>query len=130
MVGHTGVYEAAVKAVEATDKAIGIVYEACKRNGYILFVTADHGNAEKMISDEGGPFTAHTTARGESRGSGSTSEQLFTQRLHQVPFVMASNKYKFIPDKIGALCDVAPTILDVMGLPIPEDMDGHSLIQH
>ena len=61
------VYEAAVKAVEATDKAIGIVYEACKKNGYVLFITADHGNAEKMVSDDGKqPFTAHTTARGQS----------------------------------------------------------------
>ncbi len=65
MVGHTGMYEAAVKAVEATDKAIGIVYEACKKNGYILFITADHGNAEKMVSDDGKePFTAHTSNKG------------------------------------------------------------------
>ncbi|KAI9015551.1 hypothetical protein DFJ74DRAFT_732131 [Hyaloraphidium curvatum] len=109
MVGHTGVYEAAVKAVEATDKAIGIVYEACKKNGYTLFITADHGNAEKMISDDGKePFTAHTTAR--------------------VPFIMTSNEFKFQPGKIGALCDVAPTILAVMGLAAPEEMEGTSLL--
>jgi 2,3-bisphosphoglycerate-independent phosphoglycerate mutase len=64
MVGHTGVYEAAIKGVEATDKAIGLVYEACKRNGYVLFITADHGNAEKMFGDNGQPHTAHTTAQG------------------------------------------------------------------
>ena len=66
MVGHTGKYEEAIKAVEATDTGIGIIWEACKKAGYILFVTADHGNAEKMISENGNePHTAHTTSRGE-----------------------------------------------------------------
>lgn len=65
MVGHTGIFDAAVKGVEATDKAIGIIYEACKKAGYILFVTADHGNAEKMLAEDGEPHTAHTTAQGE-----------------------------------------------------------------
>lgn len=85
MVGHTGFYEAALKACEATgkcidcmlrglkpvksgfvsDKAIGIVEEACKANGYILMVTADHGNAEKMINEEGGRHTAHTCNPGK-----------------------------------------------------------------
>ncbi|VDN45803.1 unnamed protein product [Gongylonema pulchrum] len=64
MVGHTGIYEAAVKAVEATDTAIGRIYEACKKNGYILMVTADHGNAEKMIAPDGGKHTAHTCNKG------------------------------------------------------------------
>jgi 2,3-bisphosphoglycerate-independent phosphoglycerate mutase len=67
MVGHTGVYEAAIKGVEATDKGIGIIYEACKKAGYVLFVTADHGNAEKMINLETGePHTAHTTNTGRT----------------------------------------------------------------
>lgn len=109
MVGHTGVYEAAVKAVHATDTAIGVVLEACKKNGYTLFVTADHGNAEKMYADDGkSPFTAHTTAK--------------------VPFVMADKNAKFKEDAEGALCDVAPTILDFMGLDIPKEMTGQSLL--
>ncbi|ORZ05030.1 2,3-bisphosphoglycerate-independent phosphoglycerate mutase [Absidia repens] len=111
MVGHTGVYDAAVKAIHATDSAIGTIYEACKKNGYILFVTADHGNAEKMLSDDGKhPFTAHT--------------------CNPVPFVMASEKgYKLIKNDNAALCDVAPTILRVMGLDVPKEMTGHSLLK-
>ena len=62
MVGHTGVYEAAIKGVESTDRAIGEIWKACQEVGCALFVTADHGNAEKMLDDEGKPFTAHTTA--------------------------------------------------------------------
>lgn len=65
MVGHTGMYEPAIKAVEATDTGIGIIYEACKKAGYTLFVTADHGNAEQMLNLETGePHTAHTTNPG------------------------------------------------------------------
>jgi 2,3-bisphosphoglycerate-independent phosphoglycerate mutase len=122
MVGHTGKYEAAIIGVEATDAAIGHIYEACEKHGYILFVTADHGNAEKMLSDDKKePHTAHTTAR--------------------VPFIMTSKAYWFKQVKPvgsgegegvqvtgGALCDVAPTMLHVMGLPIPSDMTGESLI--
>ena len=67
MVGHTGRYEPAIKAVETTDKGIGIIYEACKEAGYTLFVTADHGNAEQMINLETGePHTAHTCNKGKS----------------------------------------------------------------
>ncbi|KAF9560775.1 hypothetical protein EC968_005992 [Mortierella alpina] len=109
MVGHTGVYEAAIKGVEATDSAIGTIYEACVKHGYILFITADHGNAEKMLSDDfSTPHTAHTCAR--------------------VPFVMTSKTHKFTDTK-GALCDVAPTILRVMGLDVPSEMNGQSLVQ-
>ncbi|RHZ54314.1 hypothetical protein Glove_428g85 [Diversispora epigaea] len=110
MVGHTGIFDAAVKAIEATDKAIGIVYNACKENGYILFITSDHGNAEQMKDDQGNPHTAHT--------------------CNPVPFIMTSDKYSFkdLPTE-GALCDVAPTILDVMGLEIPKDMNGSSLLK-
>lgn len=109
MVGHTGQFEPAVKGVEATDKAIGIIHKACQEKGYVLFVTADHGNAEKMISEEGGPHTAHTTA--------------------PVPFVMTLTNNKFQPQVQGALCDVAPTVLAVMGLPKPQEMTGRSLLQ-
>ncbi|KAF9116816.1 hypothetical protein BGX27_010433 [Mortierella sp. AM989] len=109
MVGHTGVYEAAIKGVEATDAAIGTIYEACVKHGYVLFITADHGNAEKMLSDDfSTPHTAHTCAR--------------------VPFVMTSKTLKF-SDTQGALCDVAPTMLRVMGLDVPAEMTGQSLLR-
>lgn len=106
MVGHTGVYEAAVEAVTATDKAVGIVYKAAQEAGYILMITADHGNAEQMKDlEKGTPFTAHTT--------------------NVVPFIMSGDPkvFRFKEDEKksdgedeeeGALCDVAPTILDVM----------------
>ena len=112
MVGHTGVYEAAIRGVEATDAAIGAVYECCRANGYVLFITADHGNAEEMKTPEGKPKTSHTTNR--------------------VPFVMANApagwSLKAKKDDEGVLGDVAPTVLDVMGLPKPEEMGGSSLL--
>jgi 2,3-bisphosphoglycerate-independent phosphoglycerate mutase len=109
MVGHTGVYEAAVEAVAATDKAISTVYEACKKHGYILFITADHGNAEEMQNEEGKPKTSHTT--------------------NKVPFVMANAPAGWSLVKSGGvLGDVAPTLLAVMGLPQPEAMTGRSLL--
>ncbi|KIP11081.1 hypothetical protein PHLGIDRAFT_84249 [Phlebiopsis gigantea 11061_1 CR5-6] len=117
MVGHTGVYEAAVEAISHTDKAVGTVYKACQEAGYILLITADHGNAEQMLNPEtGAPHTAHTT--------------------NAVPFIMTGDpkKLSFSEDKKdgeeeeGALCDVAPTILDILGLPQPEEMTGRSLL--
>lgn len=127
MVGHTGMFDAAVKAVEATDKAIGTIFDACQKHGYTLFITADHGNAEKMLADDGKtPHTAHTCAR--------------------VPFIMTSTERKFRADLVvpgvgapegttvketgGALCDVAPTVLEYMGVAVPEDMTGESLLMH
>lgn len=102
MVGHTGVYDAAVEAVSATDKAVGEVYKAAEAAGYILLITVDHGNAEQMKDlENGSPFTAHTT--------------------NVVPFIMSGGPkgLKFKEDdkndeEEGALCDVAPTILDLM----------------
>jgi 2,3-bisphosphoglycerate-independent phosphoglycerate mutase len=109
MVGHTGVYEAAIKGVTETDKAIGVVFEACKKHGYVLFVTADHGNAEEMLNEEKQPKTSHTT--------------------NKVPFVMANApKGWSLQKKEGVLGDVAPTVLACMGLDAPEEMDGKSLL--
>ena len=109
MVGHTGVYEAAIKGCEATDAAIGQVYEACKKEGYVLFVTSDHGNAEEMLNEEGKPKTSHTT--------------------NKVPFIMANAPEGWSLKKTeGVLGDVAPTVLEVMGLGQPEDMSGSSLL--
>jgi len=111
MVGHTGCYEASVKACEVTDTSIGRIYDACRENGYVLMVTSDHGNAEKMISSDGGVHTAHT--------------------CNKVPFTCSSPVFKF-KDNIGrqpALRDVAPTILYIMGLPIPKEMDGLPIVE-
>ncbi|EEP81970.1 2,3-bisphosphoglycerate-independent phosphoglycerate mutase [Uncinocarpus reesii 1704] len=109
MVGHTGVYEAAIQGVAATDKAIGRIFEACKENGYILFITADHGNAEEMKNSDGSPKTSHTT--------------------NKVPFVMANAPEGWsLKERDGILGDVAPTILDVMGIEQPKEMSGSSLL--
>ncbi|KAI9776780.1 MAG: hypothetical protein M1816_005085 [Peltula sp. TS41687] len=109
MVGHTGFYKACIEAVTATDKAIGQVYEKCKKEGYILFVTADHGNAEEMLNEEGQPKTSHTT--------------------NKVPFVMANAPDGWsLKKEDGVLGDVAPTILDAMGIEQPKEMTGHSLL--
>ncbi|PFH45765.1 hypothetical protein AMATHDRAFT_71103 [Amanita thiersii Skay4041] len=126
MVGHTGVYDAAVEAITETDAAVGTIAKAAKEAGYILLITADHGNAEQMINPEtGNPHTAHTT--------------------NPVPFIMTADpkRYQFVKDEVngtseskeensgaedGALCDVAPTILDLMGLEKPEEMTGRSLL--
>ena len=106
MVGHTGVFEAAVKAVETVDECVGKVVEATLKMGGIAMITADHGNAEQMLQSDGvSPMTAHTT--------------------NPVPFILcgAGNELRE-----GRLADIAPTILDVMGLEKPEEMDGQSLI--
>ena len=106
MVGHTGNYEAAVKAVETVDECVGRVVDATLKMGGIAMITADHGNAEQMLQSDGvSPMTAHTT--------------------NPVPFILcgAGNELRE-----GRLADIAPTILDVMGLEKPEEMDGQSLI--
>ncbi|OAA59204.1 phosphoglycerate mutase, 2,3-bisphosphoglycerate-independent [Niveomyces insectorum RCEF 264] len=111
MVGHTGVYDAAVVGCTATDKAIGTIYEACKQAGYVLFVTADHGNAEEMKFPDGKPKTSHTT--------------------NKVPLIMANapRGWRLRRDVPGVLGDVAPTVLAAMGLPQPEEMTGQSLLE-
>lgn len=111
MVGHTGVYEAAIKACEAADTGIGRIRDACNHNGYVLLVTADHGNAEVMMTPDNKPVTKHTTNR--------------------VPFCITGN-HKFCkpPGHTPALCDVAPTVLDLMNIPKPPEMTGKSLLAH
>ena len=106
MVGHTGVIPAAVKAVETVDRCLGEVVEAAKRNGIILAVTADHGNADRMVEPDGSPNTAHTT--------------------NLVPFVIAGAGELRLHE--GKLADIAPTLLQLMGLDKPEQMTGSSLI--
>ena len=106
MVGHTGVFDAAVAAVEAVDTCVGTLYEAVHEMGGALLVTADHGNADKMYEEDGSPFTAHTT--------------------NPVPFIVAD--YPCELREGGRLCDIAPTMLKIMGIPQPEEMDGTSII--
>ena len=105
MVGHTGVLEAAIKAVETVDACVGRVVEATLKMGGIAMVTADHGNAEDMKQPDGSPMTAHTT--------------------NPVPFILCGAGTQL---RTGRLADIAPTILDVMGLACPEEMDGKTLI--
>lgn len=109
MVGHTGVIPAAVSAVEAVDTGVGQVLDAIERKGGIAFVTADHGNADKMLAEDGSPHTAHTTA--------------------PVPFLFADfAQTQRVLSSGGALCDIAPTLLDVIGVEIPVAMTGKSLL--
>ncbi len=109
MVGHTGIMDAAVKAVHAVDDCVSGVVRAILQNGGRAFITADHGNADQMVDPEtGGPFTAHTT--------------------NPVPFIAVG------PEMVGKtlrsggrLCDIAPTMLESMGIPVPKEMTGKSL---
>ncbi len=110
MVGHTGVLDAAVKAVNAVDACVDKVVSAIRRCGGEVIITADHGNAEKMFDEDGGPFTAHTT--------------------NEVPFILVSERYKNAKLRSGGiLADLAPTMLGLMGLPVPAEMTGKSLIE-
>ncbi len=104
MVGHTGVFDAAVKAVEAIDECIGRVFDAVSAANGLLIITADHGNAEQML-DDGEPHTAHTS--------------------DPVPFLVCEDGIKL---KNGMLADIAPTLLDVLGIGNPDEMTGRSLI--
>lgn len=110
MVGHTGVIPAAVKAVNTVDACVKKVLDKILEMGGAALLTADHGNADKLLSDDGSPFTAHTT--------------------NPVPVVLVSEKYKGAKlRKDGILADLAPTLLEVMNLPIPKEMTGKSLIK-
>ena len=106
MVGHTGVYDAAVAAVEAVDGCVGRIVEAMLDAKGTILLTADHGNADKMAEETGEAFTAHTT--------------------NPVPLLLI-NEYGKLADG-GVLADLAPTMLDLMGLPKPEEMSGKSLL--
>ena len=108
MVGHTGVFEAAVKACETVDYCAGRVTEAALKNDYTTIIIADHGNAEFMINDDGTPNTAHTT--------------------NLVPCILVDRSYKGSIAN-GKLGDLAPTILTLMGIAIPPQMTGHVLIE-
>ena len=105
MVGHTGDLKAAITAVETVDNNLGRIIEKTSELGITLLVTADHGNCEEMVDDEGNVLTAHTT--------------------NLVPFIVNNQKYSL---KSGKLGDIAPTILEIMGLDKPCEMTGESLI--
>ena len=106
MVGHTGVFEAAVKAVEAVDTCVGRVVEAVKEMGGCVLLTADHGNADKMVDEDGEPFTAHTT--------------------NPVPFCVINHPCQLREG--GRLADIAPTMLKILNLEQPAEMTGESII--
>ncbi len=106
MVGHTGVYEAIEKAVATVDECAGAVANAARNRGYDVLIMADHGNADKAMNEDGTPNTAHS--------------------LNPVPSILITDDYKSI--KEGILADVAPTLLTIMGVPIPKEMTGKVLV--
>jgi len=114
MVGHTGDFAAAVKAVEAVDACVGRVWDAISAKGGVMLLTADHGNADQMAEPDGSPFTAHTT--------------------NAVPFLVAGlpdvrlRNHSEATEPNRRLCDIAPTMLDLMGIAKPAEMTGESLI--
>ena len=107
MVGHTGVWDAVIKAAETVDHCVSQVVGTALENGYTVFLTADHGNADFLVNDDGSPHTAHTT--------------------NPVPFFIIDKEWKgtIQPGKLG---DIAPTILTMMGIPVPQEMTGNILI--
>ncbi len=108
MVGHTGVFGATVRACEVVDQCLAQVVTKALENDYTTLIVADHGNADKMLDDQGHPYTAHTD--------------------HLVPCILVDKDIR-VPLKEGKLADVAPTILQCLGLPIPPAMTGQSLIE-
>ena len=109
MVGHTGVESAAIKAIETVDACVGRAVEAIKAAGGVLFICADHGNAEVMVDEATGePWTAHTT--------------------NQVPFVLVGADPAYKLREGGRLCDIVPTLIELMGLEKPKEMTGESLL--
>ena len=108
MVGHTGVFQAAVRACETVDRCNAAVTEAARKNGYTVIIIADHGNADVMINPDGSPNTAHTT--------------------NLVPCILVDDQYTG-PLRNGKLGDLAPTVLKLMGIPCPKEMTGDLLIE-
>ena len=109
MVGHTGVLPAAITAVDTVDHCVGRIINSARAHDTAVVITADHGNCETMVDEQGHPHTAHTT--------------------NPVPFIVADERYRGRALKSdGRLCDVAPTVLALMGLPQPAEMEGHSLL--
>ncbi len=107
MVGHTGVYEAIRKAIEAVDSCVKDVVEAAKKNGYDVYIIADHGNADNALNADDSPNTAHST--------------------NPVPSIIVSDRFQTI--RKGILADVAPTLLHILDVPVPSEMTGKSLIE-
>ena len=109
MVGHTGVLDAAISAIETVDACVGAAVEEVKKADGVLFICADHGNAEQMIDYETGePHTAHTT--------------------NPVPFILYNYDPAYTLREGGRLCDIVPTLLEIMGMEQPADMTGKSLL--
>ena len=109
MVGHTGVMASAVRAIEAVDACVGMLVEKARAKGGRVIITADHGNAETMVDENGGPHTAHTTDR--------------------VPLILVDDTRIGARLRAGILADIAPTILEILGLSKPAEMTGQSLIE-
>ncbi len=107
MVGHTGVYDAICKAVQAVDECVGEVVETAKNNNYEVVIIADHGNADNAVNEDGSPNTAHS--------------------LNPVPFLIVSDRVKKVSS--GILADLAPSILYMMNISAPKDMTGRVLIE-
>jgi len=107
-VGHTGILGAAIKACETVDRCVRQIVERVTGMGGLAMITADHGNSEKMIDERGGAHTAHT--------------------LNQVPFILVDDSRRDADLRLGVLADIAPTILDIMGIEKPPQMTGTSLL--
>ena len=105
MVGHTGIFDAAVKAVEVVDECIGKVYQKVEELGGVMLITADHGNSDYMLDDNDNVITSHSTSL--------------------VPFIVTKEGIKVENGKLG---DIAPTILNLLGLEIPKEMTGNVLV--
>ena len=109
MVGHTGVVDAVVKAIETVDACVGRAVEAVKEKDGVMFICADHGNAEVLVDENTGePYTAHTT--------------------NPVPFILVNYDNEYTLKENGKLCDIVPTLIDIMGMEKPDEMTGQSLI--
>ena len=109
MVGHTGVEEAAIKAIETVDECVGKAVDAIKEVDGVLFICADHGNAEQLVDyDTGAPFTAHTT--------------------NPVPFILVNADPAYKLREGGCLADIIPTLIELMGMEQPKEMTGKSLL--